>query len=388
MAIHQLALVSCLRNSFKESSRFRSLKAKSNPPLSPFSKGGIFSVAFKPLFFKEGKGRFFFSEVLMKGSVLYVKYLLALAMVLPGVEAWPAELKKVVFGYSTVGAMAAGSWMAKEIGAYEKHGINAELIYISSGPTVVQALLGGDVTGGIAATNAAVAAALRGAPLVSVVSVANRPYHRLFVQPDITRIEELRGKVLGVTRFGSVTDNLTRMLLKKYGLENAVSVRQMGGTMEVSAAFQNRQIAGAVTSSLRVDSNVQPRLLAKLDDMGFQYSMDVIAHSREDLKRSPLVVESMVRAYIEGVAAIHFQKELAYKTIAKYARLKDTKKIDEIYQDSIVYLEKTPRVEPEAINSILDFMGKKGTPLDSYIDNSIVDKLAREGFIEKLYKKG
>ena len=310
------------------------------------------------------------------------------ALIFSGSVGSTAELKKIVFGYSTVGAMAAGSWMAKEIGAYEKYGINAELIYISSGPTVVQALLGGDVTGGIAATNAAVAAALRGAPLVSVVSVANRPYHRLFVQPDITRIEELRGKVLGVTRFGSVTDNLTRMLLKKYGLENAVSVRQMGGTMEVSAAFQNRQIAGAVTSSLRVDSNVQPRLLAKLEDMGFQYSMDVIAHSREDLKRSPLVVESMVRAYIEGVAAIHFQKELAYKTIAKYARLKDSKKIDEIYQDSIVYLEKTPRVEPEAINSILDFMGKKGTPLDSYIDNSIVDKLAREGFIEKLYKKG
>ena len=64
------------------------------------------------------------------------------------------ELKKVVFGYSTIGAMAAGAWMAKEIGAYEKYGFDAELIYISSGPTVVQALLGGDVTGGIAATNA------------------------------------------------------------------------------------------------------------------------------------------------------------------------------------------------------------------------------------------
>ena len=59
----------------------------------------------------------------------------------------PAELaaqtKKLVFGYSTVGAMAAGSWMAKEIGAYEKYGIDAEMIYISSGPTTVQALLGG-----------------------------------------------------------------------------------------------------------------------------------------------------------------------------------------------------------------------------------------------------
>jgi len=298
-----------------------------------------------------------------------------------------AELRKVVFGFSTVGAMAAGSWMAKEIGAYEKYGIDAELIYISSGPVVVQALLGGDVTGGIAATNAVIAAVLRGAPLVSVASTANRPYHRLWVQPEIHRFEDLRGKTLGVTRFGSVTDNLTRMILKKNGLENAVNVRQMGGTIEVSAAFQNRQIAGAVTSSLRVESNMQPRLLAKLEDMGIQYSMDVIAHSRDDLKRSPQVVEGMVRAYIEGVAAMHFQKERAFKAIAKYARLRDPKKIDEIYQDSIVYLEKTPRVEPEAINSILEFMGKKGVPPETFADNSMVDKLVREGFIDRLYKK-
>ena len=192
-----------------------------------------------------------------------------------------AELRKFVMGYSTVGAMAAGMWMAKEIGAYEKYGIDAELIYISSGPTVVQALLGGDVVGGIAATNAVIAAVLRGAPLVSVLSTANRPYHRLFVQPEITRIDDLKGKTLGVTRFGSVTDNLTRMILKKYGLESAVNVRQMGGTMEVSSAFQNKQIAGAVTSSLRVDGTAQPRVLLKLEDIGFFYSMDVIAYSRE-----------------------------------------------------------------------------------------------------------
>jgi NitT/TauT family transport system substrate-binding protein len=298
-----------------------------------------------------------------------------------------ADPKKVVFGYSTIGAMAAGAWMAKEIGAYEKYGIDAELIYISSGPTTVQALIGGDVTGAIAATNAVIAAVLRGAPLVSVVSTANRPYHRFWVRPEITRIEDLKGKTVGVTRFGSVTDNLTRMVLKEYGLENTVNVRQMGGTAEVSAAFQNKQIAGAVTSSLRVDSTVQPRLLMKLEDLGFQYSMDVIAHSKEDMKRQPHVVEAMVRAYTEGVAAIHYQKERAFKAIAKYARLRDQKKIDEIYQDSVLYLEKVPRVEPDAVNSILDFMGKKGVPLDTFADNSIVDKLVRENFIDKLYKK-
>jgi len=297
------------------------------------------------------------------------------------------ELKKVVFGYSTVGAMAAGSWMAKEIGAYEKYGIDTELIYISSGPTVVQALLGGDVFGGIAATNATIAASLRGAPLVSVLSTANRPYHRLFVQPEINDIHELKGKVLGITRFGSVTDNLTRILLKKYGLENAVQIRQMGGTMEVSAAFQKKQIAGAVTSALRVDTKTEPKRLLKLEDMGFQYSMDVVAHARADVVRCPQLVDSMVRAYTEGVAAIHSQKDLAKKAIAKYARLRDPKKIDEIYQDSILYLEKIPRIEPEAVHSILDFMGKKDAPLESFVNNSFVDKMVQEGLIARLYKK-
>ena len=67
--------------------------------------------------------------------------------------------------------------------------------------------------------------------------------------------------------------------------------------------------------------------------------------------------------------------------------MRDQKKIDEIYQDSILYLEKTPRVEPEAINSILDFMGKKGVPVETFADNTLVDKMVREGFIDKLYKK-
>lgn len=225
----------------------------------------------------------------MKQVLRFIVFFLAL--VFSTSDGRAAELKKVVFGYSTIGAMAAGAWMAKEIGAYEKYGIDAELIYISSGPTVVQALLGGDVTGGIAATNAVIAAVLRGAPLVSVVSTANRPYHRLWVQPEIMRVEDLKGKTIGVTRFGSVTDNLTRMILKKYGLESTVNVRQMGGTAEVSAAFQNKQIAGAVTSSLRVDQSVQPRLLVKLEDLGFQYSMDVIAYSRDDMKRAPQLVD-------------------------------------------------------------------------------------------------
>jgi hypothetical protein len=67
---------------------------------------------------------------------------------------------------------------------------------------VVQALIGGDLQAGLAATNAVISAVLSGAPLVSLVSLVNRPYYRLWVQPEITRIEELRGKTLGVSRLG------------------------------------------------------------------------------------------------------------------------------------------------------------------------------------------
>jgi ABC-type nitrate/sulfonate/bicarbonate transport system substrate-binding protein len=294
-------------------------------------------------------------------------------------------MKKLTLGYSTVGPAGTGLWMAKEIGAFEKYGINADLIFISSGPVVVQALIGGDLHGGLAATNAVIAAVLGGASLVSVMSLVNRPYYRLWVQPEITRIEELRGKTLGVSRFGSVTDNLTRILLRKKGLDGAVTVRQLGGTTEMAAAFQRRQIAGAVISTLRVDAPM--RMLLDLAEMDIQYSNVVIAVSREFHRRSPETIEAVVRAYTEGVAATNDQKEKALKVIAKYTRLKDAKLIEELYNDAAKFLERAPRVEPESIAPIVEFMGKKPIPLETIADNSIIDKVAREGFIEKLYKK-
>jgi ABC-type nitrate/sulfonate/bicarbonate transport system substrate-binding protein len=190
-----------------------------------------------------------------------------------------------------------------------------------------------------------------------------------------------------VTRFGSITDNLTRIVLRKYGLENSVTVRQMGGTIEVSAAFQNRLIAGAVTSELRVTPPSQPKTLLRLVDMGVPYSMNMLAVQREYYKRSPDTVEAMVRGYADGLAFMHHNKERALKIINKYARLTDNQMVENFYADATTYLDRTPRAEPEAVQTILEFMGKKGIPLETFQDNSIVDKLAREGFFEKLYKK-
>lgn len=319
-------------------------------------------------------------------SLLLSFFLLLMALPLR-FHASAAETKKIVFGYSSIGPMATGVWMAKEIGAFEKYGIQADLIFISSGPVVMQALIGGDLHIGNGATNAVINAVLNGAPIIGVAGTANRPYHRLWVQPEINRLEDLRGKTLGVTRFGSITDNLSRILLRKHGLEGSVSVRQLGGTLEVGAAFQQRAIAGAVTSDLRVPASVAPKILLRLVDLGIPYSMNLLAVSRDYYRRNPETVEGMVRSYAEGVAALNQQKERALKVIAKYARLSDAKNIEDHYQDSVTYLERLPLAEPEALSTILEFIGKKGTPLETFVDNAITDRMVREGFIDRLYKK-
>ena len=296
-----------------------------------------------------------------------------------------AELKKFTLGYSTVGPAGIGLWMAKEIGAFEKYGIDAELIFVSSGPVVVQALLGGDMKAGLAATNAVTAAVLAGAPLVSMMSLINRPYYRCWVQPEITRMDELRGKTLGVSRFGSVTDNLTRILLRRYNLDGAVQIRQMGGTTEMAAAFQRRQIDGAVMATVRV--NAPMRMLVDLAELGIRYSNVVIAASRDYYQRNPDIAEGMVRGYLEGVAAVGQQKERALQVIHKYTRLQDPKLLQELYVDGVKFLERVPRMDAEALNPIVAFMGKKPIPVESIADNSIVNRLERDGFIDKLYGK-
>ena len=294
---------------------------------------------------------------------------------------------KMTVAYSSIGPMATGVWMAKDSGAFEKNGLQADIILITSGPLSVQALIGGDLQVVSAASNAVINAILNGASIIGVAGTANRPYHRLFVQPEINRLEDLRGKTLGVTRFGSITDNLTRILLRRNGLEGAVNVRQMGGTIEVAAAFQNRLIAGAVTSELRVPASSQPKILVRLVEMGIPYSMNMIAVQRDYYRRNADLVEKVVRAYSEGIAFMQQNKERAIKIITKYSRLSDPKSIQDFYNDSMTYLEKIPMPEAEAVQTILDFSGKKGVPMETFLDSSIVERLTREGFFDKLYKK-
>jgi NitT/TauT family transport system substrate-binding protein len=310
-----------------------------------------------------------------------------LAMALQLGQSAAAEKAKITIGYSTTGPTAVGLWMAKDSGAFDKYGVDPALVFISSSPVMVPALIGGDVQAAIAGANAVIAAAINGASIVSIASLANRPYLRLWAHPEVNRVEELRGKTFGVSRFGATTDNLTRILLRRVGLENSVTVRQLGGTLEVGLAFRHRQIDAAVLATLRTD--VPHRILIELAESGIQYSMGQLVVSREFLRRAPELLDNIMRAYLEGVAVLRdpTQKERVMKTVARYTRLKEMKAVEEIYSDAAKYVDRVPRVEAEPVAATLEMMGKRGLPIETFADNSIIDRLVREGFVEQLYKK-
>jgi ABC-type nitrate/sulfonate/bicarbonate transport system substrate-binding protein len=289
---------------------------------------------------------------------------------------------KVTIAYSAISPIFAGVWMAKEIGAFEKQGLKAELVYISSGSVTVQAMVGGNLDMSIAASNAVVSSILRGAPLVAVGSITNRPAMSLFVQSEISRPEQLQGKVLAITRHGSSTHFLTLFALEKLGLHDKVKIQPMGGTREVDAAVRTGMVAGAVRS---MKPGPKTRMLVDLPDLGIPFSMDLIAVKRDFSKNSPKTVEAMLKAYIEGVAALKTRKELAYKVLAKYL-LGDGGSLDEAYEYAVKYLDRQARVEPAVIQTVLNWESKGETPVNDFFDNSIIDRIIKEGFVERLYK--
>jgi ABC-type nitrate/sulfonate/bicarbonate transport system substrate-binding protein len=290
--------------------------------------------------------------------------------------------EKITFAYAAVSPSMAGVWMAKEIGAFEKYGLNAELVYISSGATAIQALVGGSVQAALGASNAVVAATLKGAPMIAVASNTSRPGMQLWVQPEIQRAEQLQGNTLAITRFGSTSDFVTRLILRKLNLEGKTELRQFGGVVEADLGFRARQAAGRVSSQA---PGPQAKMLVDAAELGIPFSMNLLAVSNEYLAISPKSVEAIVRAYIEGIAALKTHKAQALKLLENYMGARGGSA--EGHLDFVnKYLNATPRVDPAAVDTVLEMVGSKGAAKTALFDNSIVDRLAREGFIDRLYK--
>lgn len=308
--------------------------------------------------------------------------LTAVALCLISFRVLAAEVPKerIAFGYTAISPVMAGVWMAKEIGAFEKLGLQVDLIYLRAGPLVVSGLVGGSLQAALGASNSVVSAIVAGAAIIAVAGATTYPGMSLWVRPEIQRPEQLEGQTIAVTRFGSTGDFVTRMILKKLGLEGKVKLRQFGGQVEADTAFRTKQVAVRGASSQKPTPDA--RELVNAADLKIPFDMDFLAVSNEFYNRSFSTVESIVRGYVMGIAALRADKPRALEVLGKYMRARGGL-VEENYQYAIRYLNPVPRVEPAAVETVLEMLGKTSTAGLKIYDNSIIDRVAQEGSVER-----
>src|SRR3990172_4344950 len=175
---------------------------------------------------------------------------LALSLPLLLLPASPALAEKIKVAYSSISANFAPLFIAQEAKLFQKHGIEVELHYLAGGSLTSQAMASGEIPIGMVAGSSLVAAALAGSPQTLIGTSIGVVTMSVYASPEIKRVEDLRGKKIGVTRFGSSTDLSARAVLAKYKMEPGkdVAILQMGGVPEVLAGMVNKAISAGVMS--------------------------------------------------------------------------------------------------------------------------------------------
>jgi NitT/TauT family transport system substrate-binding protein len=303
------------------------------------------------------------------------------------------KLEKIRIGGGAVGAPQMTMWFAKEANLYEKHGLAVEAIHIPGSSMALQALLSGELPiiqlGGTASMQANFA----GADTVIVATILKKFLFSIFSRPDITQIADLKGKLFGATRFGTLSDFAARFALEKNGLnpERDITMVQTGGQPETVLALLTGRVQAAalsVPAILRAKKANMRELLdmAKLEATIHQNG---VVTTRKYLKTNEDVVRRFLRAYIEGAVRAKREKAFATGVMAKYLGTNDREILDDAYERVILHLEIPPYPTVEGVSVLLKTLEKtqpkaREAKPEDFIDARLVRELDKSGFIGQL----
>lgn len=302
------------------------------------------------------------------------------------------QTKRIPVAYSAISATQLGLYITKEAGLFEKHGLSVDLVYVGSGTKVAQAVIAGEFPVALAG-GTVVNANLAGGDIAVIGGVVNVPSFYFLVTPNIKKPEDLKGKALGITRFGSSTDFTLRFLLKKWGLEpdRDVKIIQMGGQPEIFAGTQSGVIQGGNFSSPTDYKARKAGLieLANLGKIGLDYPTVSIVSTRSYIGKDRSTPKNFLMAYTEGVQRLFKDKALAQKTISKYTRTTDPEILETSYAYSKNFIERVPNLPYKAIETILGELAKtnpkaKGRKAEEFIDPSFFNELEKSGFFKSV----
>ena len=317
-------------------------------------------------------------------------------VVFPSTKAEPQE--RVRIAYSSTDSLN-GIWtIAHEAGFYKKNGLDADVVYIGSSTVAAAAVVSQDVQLANIAGSVVANSGVRGGDLVSVACFVNSLAYELVVLESIKSPEDLKGKSIGISRFGSVSDVAARELLKGIGLRPGedVTILQVGGASERAAGFSRKIIAGFPSPPGNVElipGGLPHRVLADMADFPKPYPLPFICAvaTKSYVAKNRGAVKRAVMALIEASHYSKTNKEETQKIVAKYLRGANKAYLESSYQSTVKILERVPYTTREGMKIQLDEALKQSpgskVTVDSLIDDSIVREIEKEGFIDRVYGK-
>jgi len=312
---------------------------------------------------------------------------------------WPpalfAQTLKLKVAYpTTIGAMSV-LWVTKEARLFEKNGLAVELIYIAGSTTVAQAMLAKEIPISEIAIPAVIQADLGGADMVMLAGPNTKPGQKIMAKPEIKTPEALKGKKVGISRFGTSDDFLLRYALTQWNLrpDRDVPIIQLGGSPEILAGLASGTVdAGLLSSPLHLRAaKLGSVLLADLSSIGIDYQGAGLVTTRSFVRDNPDTIRRYVRAYVEGLHRFKTDKAFSLKVLAKYTRINEPEILEETYQHyAIRVMPKIPYPTLKGIQTVLDEIGTRNPKAKTlqpanFIDVTFLKELEQSGFIKNLY---
>jgi NitT/TauT family transport system substrate-binding protein len=305
------------------------------------------------------------------------------------------NVKRIHVGVPAVSMGNMIIFFTKEAKLFEKHGLDAEVVVVNGSGIASRALVGGSVAISPIATPTVMNAVLAGSDMVILAHTMPGVVQALMVRPDIKRAEDLKGKTVGVTTFGSLTDFLVRHLAKIKGLnpDRDFALLQIGGDAERLISLRQGKIHAATLShpafvlAQRAGFSLLWDFFKEVD-----YPWSEIATTRTHIQRDRDLVMRYMRAHLEGIARFKREPEFAKKIIKKVLRLDDDTLANESWELFAKYRLAAPYPNLKGMKTSYEYVALtrpdvyKHKP-EEFADSSFVEELDKSGFIKSLYPK-
>ena len=303
-------------------------------------------------------------------------------------------LKKIYWGVSTLSPTLWVPWISKEAKIFEKNGLDVEPVLLRGSGQTSQAMLSGSLFAASVALPQVMLAVLNGADLVNVAHGIGVQGSRLMVKPEIRKVEDLKGKKIGISSLGSAGDLLFGYVLRKHGIDTTRDVfwLAVGNTAERLQSLYSGAV-DAADLSYPADAQAERKGFRPLLDAKKEivYPTASVVTRRKTIREERDTVARYVRSFVEGIAFLKQNKEASKQVLAKYLRTNDAEYLEGAYvihrQDFI----SAPYPITKGLDAIYEIVAHRrpdirGHKAEEFVDTSFVAELEKSGFIKKLYE--